>query len=56
MSAPILNGTDAVGVVQISRKGHSTFDCGPDFAQKDLHHLTSVTPVLARLLKLCHPC
>jgi len=53
MSAPILEGTHAVGVVQISRKGESVRDAGPDFTQKDLRTLTSLAPSLLRFLKLC---
>ena len=53
MSAPIAEGTQALGVVQISRKGHSSSNAGPDFTQKDLRLLTSLSPILARFLKLC---
>jgi hypothetical protein len=53
MSAPILEGTHACGVVQISRKGHSSSDAGADFTQKDLGTLTSVCPALSRFVKLC---
>jgi GAF domain-containing protein len=53
MSAPILDGTRIAGVVQISRKGHSKTDSGPDFTQKDLRTLTSLSPALIQFLKLC---
>jgi len=53
MSAPILEGTRVQGVVQISRKGSSLADSGPDFTQKDLRMLVSLSPVLDRFLKLC---
>jgi hypothetical protein len=43
------------GVVQISRKGHSTTDAGPDFTQKDLRALTSLCPTLEQFLKLFQP-
>jgi len=39
MSAPIVDGTKVIGVVQISRKGHSASNAGPDFTQKDLRAL-----------------
>lgn len=52
MSAPILNGTKVVGVVQISRKGRSGSDAGPDFTQKDLRVLISLSPLLDRLVRL----
>jgi hypothetical protein len=55
MSAPVLEGTQVCGVVQISRKGHSTSDAGPDFTQKELRALTSLSPTLERFLKLFHP-
>src|SRR5579864_5850024 len=54
MSAPILDGTRVQGVVQISRKAASPKQAGADFTQKDLHALTSLSPVLDRFLKLCH--
>jgi hypothetical protein len=53
MSAPIVDGTKVLGVVQISRKGHSTKDSGPDFTSKDLKALTSLSPTLEAFLKLC---
>src|ERR1700730_5751711 len=53
MSAPIVDGTKVMGVVQISRKGHSATDSGPDFTQKDLRILTTLSPALGRFLKLC---
>jgi hypothetical protein len=53
MSAPILDGTTVMGVVQISRKGQSAAKCGPDFTPKDLHALTSLSPALELFLKLC---
>src|ERR1700682_2281717 len=43
MSAPILDGKQVLGVVQISRKGHSASDSGPDFTSKDLQTLTSLS-------------
>jgi hypothetical protein len=53
MSAPILEGTKVQGVVQISRKAATPARAGADFTQKDLRTLTSLAPVLDRLLKLC---
>jgi hypothetical protein len=53
MSAPILDGTSVMGVVQISRKGHSVAKCGPDFTPKDLRTLTALSPALELFLKLC---
>jgi hypothetical protein len=53
MSAPILDETKVMGVVQISRKGQSAAAAGPDFTQKDLRALTSLSPTLELFLKLC---
>lgn len=53
MSAPIMDGAQVLGVVQISRKGRSSNDAGQDFTQKDLRVLTSISPTLERFLKLC---
>jgi hypothetical protein len=52
MSAPILEGTQIRGVVQISRKGHSPSNAGADFTQKDLRLLVSLSPILERFLKI----
>jgi hypothetical protein len=53
VSAPIVDGKIVQGVVQISRKGYSQSDAGPDFTQQDLRALISLNPVLQRFLKLC---
>src|SRR3984893_15092099 len=53
MSAPILDGKIVMGVVQISRKGRSASDSGPDFTSKDLQTLTSLSSALEKFLKLC---
>jgi hypothetical protein len=53
MSAPILEGTKVLGVVQISRKAASLSKAGVDFTQKDLRTLVSLSPTLHRFLKLC---
>lgn len=53
MSAPILDGTKVMGVIQISRKGRSVSASGPDFTQIDLRTLTSLSPALELFLKLC---
>jgi GAF domain-containing protein len=53
MSAPILDGAEVLGVIQISRKGQFMSDSGPDFTQKDLSALTSLSHALELFLKLC---
>jgi hypothetical protein len=55
VSVPIMNGKGVLGVIQISRKGHSVAKCGPDFTPKDLRDLTSLSPSLEQFLKLCQP-
>jgi len=52
MSAPILKDAKVVGVVQISRKGRTISEAGPDFTQKDLRTLTSLSPLLDRVVRL----
>jgi hypothetical protein len=55
MSAPILNDEKKVhGVVQISRKGKTPTDAGPDFTQKELRTLVQLSPSLHRFLNLYH--
>ena len=53
MSAPIMDGTQVEGVVQISRKGQTPTAAGPDFTQRDLRTLVLLSPSLHRFLKLC---
>jgi len=53
MSAPILDGKQIRGVVQISRKAASLAETGPDFTQDDLRALVSLSPALERMLNLC---
>ena len=52
MSAPILHDSKVVGVVQISRKGRTVADAGPDFTQKDLRALMLLAPLLDRFVRL----
>jgi len=52
MSAPILRNGEVVGVVQISRKGETQHDCGPDFRPADLKALQGLNDLLARFLLL----
>ncbi len=53
MSAPITLDGKVVGVVQISRKGRSPAEAGPDFTRKDLRQLSSITSVLGRFVTRC---
>ena len=52
MSAPILRDGEVLGVAQISRKGETQQDCGPDFKASDLKTLQGLNDVLARFLLL----
>src|SRR5579864_2089531 len=53
MSAPILDGTRILGVIQICRKASSAKAAGPDFTQKDLKTLAALSPTLQRFLNVC---
>jgi hypothetical protein len=53
MSVPILQGDRVIGVAQISRKGNSAAESGPDFTSKDLGELQGLNAVLGRFLALC---
>ena len=53
MSVPILSGDKVIGVAQISRKGNSATDAGPDFTSKDLHELQGLNNLVGRFLTLC---
>ena len=52
MSVPIVQGDRVIGVAQISRKGNSTADSGPDFTSKDLSELQGLNAALGRFLAL----
>ena len=52
MSAPILREGKVLGVAQISRKGESALDSGPDFRATDLKTLQELNDLLARFLLL----
>jgi GAF domain-containing protein len=54
MSAPILADGKTVGVVQISRKGRTPEEAGPDFTSDELRKLQSVTGTLVRIVQLAH--
>jgi hypothetical protein len=51
ISAPILVGDKVVGVIQISRKGSSTKDAGPDFTATDLGKVLALCKPLGKLLQ-----
>ena len=53
MSAPVMHGTKAIGAVQVSRKGKTTADAGPDFTPLQLQSLRAISEALAPCLALC---
>jgi hypothetical protein len=52
ISTPILRDGQVLGVAQISRKGETQQDCGPDFKATDLKALQELNDLLARFLLL----
>jgi hypothetical protein len=53
MSSPIMLGSESIGVVQVSRKGKTTSDAGPDFTSLQLQTLKTISDTLAPCLLLC---
>jgi hypothetical protein len=51
ISAPILSGDRVVGVIQVSRKGASAKDAGPDFTADDLGKVLALCKPLGKLLQ-----
>ena len=54
MSAPILRGDKVIGVIQISRKGPSGGESGPDFTPRDLSELQALNNSINRIVTLAH--
>lgn len=53
MSSPIVLGNKAVGVLQVSRKGKTPAEAGPDFTAVQLRTLKTISDALAPCLLLC---
>ena len=53
MSSPIMLGSRSIGVLQVSRKGKTTSDAGPDFTPLQLQALKTISDTLAPCLLLC---
>jgi hypothetical protein len=51
ISAPILSGDKVVGVIQVSRKGASAKEAGPDFTADDLGKVLALCKPLGKLLQ-----
>lgn len=50
MSAPIINGEEVLGVLQISRKAPSLTEAGADFTPADLDALNAISATIANYL------
>jgi GAF domain-containing protein len=53
MSSPVMCGGQSIGVVQVSRKGKSSNEAGPDFTTVQLQTLKTISDVLAPCVQLC---
>lgn len=53
MSSPILLGSRAIGVLQVSRKGPGPAEAGPDFTPPQLRELKTISDALAPCILLC---
>jgi GAF domain-containing protein len=53
MSSPIMQGDKVIGVLQVSRKGRSAADAGPDFTYPELRELKLIADALAPCVSLC---
>jgi GAF domain-containing protein len=47
MSTPIMSGNQVIGVLQVSRKGRTAADAGPDFTDLQLRELKTISDALA---------
>lgn len=52
MSVPVLQDRNAVAVIQISRKGRTAADAGPDFTHPQLRELKTIADILAPCIPL----
>jgi GAF domain len=52
MSAPIISGTEVVGVAQICRKGRTQQEAGLDFGSGELRALQELAPTLAQFIQI----
>ena len=51
ISAPISSGEKVIGVIQISRKGPSPAESGPEFTSTDVGKLTAICKPLGKLIE-----
>ena len=55
ITVPILQGEDAIGVAQISRKGETPAEAGPDFTGSDVRKAQEIFQAVARFLMAARP-
>ena len=55
ITVPILQGEDAIGVAQISRKGETPAEAGPDFTASDVRKAQEIFQAVARFLMAARP-
>jgi len=55
ITVPILQGEDAIGVAQISRKGETPSEAGPDFTAADVRKAQEIFQAVARFLMAARP-
>jgi hypothetical protein len=53
MSAPVMLDKKAIGVIQVSRKGTTMAETGPDFTHPQLRELRTIADALAPCILLC---
>jgi GAF domain len=53
MSAPVMVDKKAIGAIQVSRKGSSVAEAGPDFTHPELRELKTIAETLAPCILLC---
>jgi hypothetical protein len=53
MSMPVMLDKKVVGVIQVSRKGATSAEAGPDFTHPQLRELKTIADALAACLPLC---
>ena len=55
ITVPILQGEEAIGVAQISRKGETPSEAGPDFTATDVRKAQEIFQAVARFLMEARP-
>ncbi|HUJ29840.1 MAG TPA: GAF domain-containing protein [Candidatus Acidoferrum sp.] len=53
MSMPVMHEKRVVGVIQVSRKGSTAAEAGPDFTHPQLRELKTIADALAPCILLC---